>query len=115
MYPHEDGGVWVLDESEPGAIRYASRAQVPQCWSSNEATYVAAARAYFDAHPEPKPWHDAKPGEAWELTANGDTGPFITMLTPSGAVHFIAGNGTKFVAEASDITAGRRIWPEDAS
>lgn len=26
-----------------------------------------AARAYFDAHPEPKPWHDAAPGEVWDV------------------------------------------------
>lgn len=73
---------------------------------------VHAVRAFFEAHPETKPWHDAKPGEVWVLTANGDTGPFITRLTPAMTVHFVAGNDTVFVAESDEITSGRRIWPE---
>src|SRR5690606_32353959 len=27
--------------------------------------YEAAFNAYIAAHPHPKPWHDAKPGEIW--------------------------------------------------
>ena len=68
-----------------------------------------------EAHPVPKPWHDAKVNEAWELTVNGDTGPFVTRLTPSGAVHFVAGNGSEFVAESSYITAGRRIYTPEVT
>lgn len=71
------------------------------------------ARAYFDAHPEPKPWHEAAADEAWELTVNGDTGPFVTKLTPSGAIHFVAGNGSEFVAESPEIAAGHRIYPKE--
>lgn len=29
------------------------------------------ATAYFEAHPESKPWHDAKAGEFWQITHNG--------------------------------------------
>lgn len=78
-------------------------------------SYVGAARAFDDAHPEPKPWWGADVDEAWELTVNGDTGPFVTKLTPAGTIRFVAGNGTEFISEASDITAGRRIYPEVAS
>lgn len=101
----------VLRESDGGMKGYVRREDDR---ARTAITWTYAARAYFDAHPESKPWHGAKPGEAWKLTANGDTGPFVTMLTPSGAVHFIAGNGTEFIAEASDITDGRRIWPEES-
>lgn len=31
-------------------------------YSSNAASF-----AYFEAHPEPKPWHDAKAGEFWSV------------------------------------------------
>jgi hypothetical protein len=56
VYPIEDtanrgSGVWVVCESEPGAIKYLSR---PERWHSVEAYYARAARAYFNAHPEKK-------------------------------------------------------------
>lgn len=68
----EDGGVWVHSEREPGAIQYQSPGDVPHAWVSTEAGYVAAARAYFDAHPEPKPWDEAKPGDVWRFETSDD-------------------------------------------
>jgi hypothetical protein len=55
------GGVshWTRAESRDGADRYPS----------------GAAKAFFDTHPEPKPWHDAKPGEVWVLDASEHSGP----------------------------------------
>jgi hypothetical protein len=32
-----------------------------------DGPFKDAARAYFEAHPERKPWEDAKPGEFWAL------------------------------------------------
>ena len=77
-----------------------------------------AGHAYFDAHPAPKPWHDAKVNEAWELTANGDTGPFLvaTAYPEHERLQFVASNGTRFeIDDGEQITAGRRIWPEVSS
>ena len=69
----------------PGEMREALViSEVHGCWGSwseTEAireggydTLAAAAVAYFDAHPNPKPWHDAKDGETWVLTVNGVEG-----------------------------------------
>ena len=74
--------------------------------------YRSAARAYFDAHPERKPWHDAKPGEVWVIEATGDgtdtdTGGRAWVLN-SGAFMF---QDESFVF-AHDIADARRIWPE---
>ncbi|MEW1705984.1 hypothetical protein AB0230_01975 [Microbacterium sp. NPDC089190] len=80
-----------------------------------------AARAYFDAHPEPKPWHDAKPGEVWELTVEGATRTYASIASegqndvyvrffPTHEVHAVT-VGTK----APVISAGRRIFPEVSS
>lgn len=70
-----------------------------------------AARAYFAAHPEPKPWHDAQDGEVWLIDCAG---------TPKGGEPFIVHLGkfkspttTSLVAKNDPtITAARRIWPE---
>lgn len=68
-----------------------------------------AARNYFAAHPEPKPWHDAKPGEVWALTVDGrefagdvDSDMEVRCHERQDYIHI----------ESTAITAGRRIWPE---
>lgn len=33
--------------------------------------YERAARAWFDAHPKPEPWHEADYGDVWELDVVG--------------------------------------------
>lgn len=66
-----------------------------------------AAAAFIAAHPLPKPWHGAKPGEVWALTVDGKETAFKLHgdLFRTGALWDI---------EQTDrhITAGRRIWPE---
>lgn len=70
-------------------------------------SYVGAAKAYDAAHPEPRPWRDAKPGEVWALIVDGVEKAFTLHgdLFRTGNLHDI---------EQTDghITAGRRIWPE---
>jgi hypothetical protein len=69
--------------------------------------YPDAARAYFDAHPEPKPWHDAKEGEVWALRFEDDDDEFAAFKY-----------GTRWKSTEGGwpnedlITAGRRIWPK---
>ena len=79
----------------------------------NQAFYAGnrfseVARRYFAAHPEPKPWEEAKAGEVWILTRYGAEEPF-----------FVTGGEftSTDLAVATDlddprITDGRRIWPE---
>ena len=51
-------------------------------------------------------------GEIWVITANGDTGPaFATTSHRRGTdLAFQTANG--ILLDATEITAGRRIWPE---
>ena len=72
--------------------------------------YRAAADAFFDAHPEPKPWHEAKPSEVWLLTVPeiGET------AYVAGDFNFRAADHGMLITDPR-ITAGRRIWPEEES
>lgn len=58
----------VYDHSEGLAYGQFNRVNVVNPFRITTDPMANAARAYFDAHPEPKPWHDAKPGEVWVLT-----------------------------------------------
>ncbi|MFT4281222.1 hypothetical protein [Microbacterium sp.] len=72
-----------------------------------------AARAYFDAHPEPKPWHDPKPGEVWLLTIDGESIPALVLAdragTFGGNAKFETAHRGAFGPAASAISDGRRI------
>ena len=70
-----------------------------------------AARAYFDAHPETKPWHDAKPGEVWALITD-ESGTEYPWGVGDGGEWVYAGGESHIPLHAPVITAGRRIWPE---
>ena len=84
------GVEWV--DAEDGGLRY---------------DYQKAAKAYFAAHHEPKPWHDAKPGEVWELRVLcGPPNPYGV----SGSGEFRHAQDGDIVR--AEITDGRRIWPE---
>lgn len=79
--------------------------------------FKATARAYFDAHPEPKPWHDAKPGEVWLVTKDDTEGEFAAVVSDpvvTGRTSFDAA-AISFPVNDLRITAGRRIWPEATS
>jgi len=83
-----------------------------------ESLWARAARAYFDAHPEPKPWHDAEVGEVWLLTVDGDEMPAVVCadtVGTFGGVKFATSLRGWFGRDASAITAGSRVWPEATS
>ena len=90
--------VWLLDEHSG------------EVWLDWEHTASPGpARRYFDAHPgeDPhKPWHDAKAGEYWAVTVNGERK--LAYGGPQGLYSV----EDWMVFPNSDITAGRRIWPE---
>ncbi len=75
-----------------------------------------AARAYFEAHPERKPWEDAKPGEVWAVGVDGEEVFTVSVVQDVFGVSFRLPTGRAFdLNESSTIKSGRRIWPEDAS
>ena len=82
-----------------------------------------AAFAYFEAHPERKPWHAPDAGDHWALhiahgmALSGDEHLYkYTRWGSQGRWGFVPTDGGS-VLDPTDptITAGRRIWPEDAS
>ena len=104
-YPGDDDTVWVFDE-EAHYLTRVGRNEVSGVQFSNNSA-LAAARAYFAAHPESKPWHDAKPGEVWELRVLcGPPNPYGV----SGSGEFRHAQDGDIVR--AEITDGRRIWPE---
>lgn len=73
------------------------------------------AHAYFEAHPAPKPWHDAKEGEAWVLTTfNREEPALVTSVRGAEVLRF---NSAEYnIPVTSDtITAGYRIHPKEDS
>ncbi|GAA1149481.1 hypothetical protein MOX01_22660 [Microbacterium oxydans] len=81
---------------------------------SGHGTIYNAASAYFESHPERKPWEDAEPGEVWELQYEQLGEPRQTRaFTVDSLGHLRNTSGVRMAS--LHITAGRRIWPEDAS
>jgi len=80
--------------------------------TTSDSEQFRAARAYFDAHPVRKPWHDAKPGEIWVLSVDGRDVP--CRVTPTGPdFEPLEDPDWATIARGSDrITSARRIWPE---
>jgi hypothetical protein len=74
------------------------------------SSLTRAARAYFDAHPEPKPWDVAKPGEVWAFTIDGLDGEHAAALHAKGEWTWTDGGPVNVVAGA--LVGARRIWPE---
>lgn len=78
--------------------------------------FQPAVRAYFEAHPEPKPWHDAKPGEVWEITYRSPCGSEIsnrvmTCVDDGGNISFF-NDYRLHTIYYTGIKSARRIWPE---
>jgi hypothetical protein len=75
------------------------------------------ASAYFDAHPEPKPWTQARPGEVWSLGIGGGyhCESAAVVETPDGVqfVWGVKGNDLRTLPITDrSIDYGTRIYPE---
>lgn len=104
VYPDEDGDVVVINEGKGISSSIIIRRDIGTRNPDHPST--KAARAFFDAHPERKPWHDAKPGEVWAVTIDGVERALLVEHE-----QFTDGNEGWYFAEP-EITAARRIWPE---
>lgn len=96
--------VRVISEST-GRSRDLERSVLNACESTLSA-FGKAARAYFEAHPERKPWHDAKTGEVWVITVVGEE----SAWTVNNKGQFENPDST-YELTNPHITAARRIWP----
>lgn len=110
VYRDSDNSVLVFDETNGRSEQYAR-------WEA-ELLEDGAAFDYFAAHPEPKPWERAKPGEIWELTAEGVERQYAAIASrdfTGDAVYLFPVDDAyapKLGLRAPVITDGRRIWPE---
>lgn len=95
----------VVSEKTGAMSRPFGRGEFPGTYGE----FANIAAEFFAAHPEPKPWHDAQPGEVWVLTISGET--LAHEVGADGRFKKVGGilsTPLRFPA----ITAGRRIWPE---
>lgn len=58
---------------------------------------------------QPKPWHDAKPGEVWILTFGYEPEPHLV----DGDSLFVDEYGNTYELYDRRITAGYCIWPAE--
>lgn len=75
--------------------------------------FGGAARAYFAAHPEPKPWHGAVDGQLWLIRFDDFPNTKVAALVKSG--RFVYNDHChEGVAELNDptIVGAKRVWPE---
>ena len=101
------------DDDDGRSIRLLDESS-GESWLSWEriAIYDSSAR-YFAAHPEPKPWHAARPDcdEIWVLTIHGCEQPvYVTEF--GGEPAFQVPGGETMSLSHGAITAGHRVWPE---
>jgi hypothetical protein len=85
--------------------------QIPE---KGHVTTGEAARAYFDAHPEPKPWHSAQPGEVWVLTTENvgdEVAARVANVNERVIFEYVRGLANVGITDPRIVTA-RRIWPE---
>lgn len=74
---------------------------------------VRAAVAYFEAHPEPKPWHDAKPGEVWEILLRGQFLPPEAYAIVDGKFRPVTLRQFWLDPADNKIETARRVYPRE--
>ena len=110
---HAEGDrIAVVNERDGFIVNYTrGDAVVPE--SPRQIAAHKVRVAYFEAHPERKPWEDAQDGDIWALTgAGGLEQPWRRM---NGVWRSIGTEGRDRVYDAVLATAGRKIWPQDAA
>lgn len=119
VYPQPGGAVNVLreslvDETGPGVEEGIGREKANGWRSEAAGNFFAAARAFFAAHPEPKPaWHDAKPGEVWVITTSNVADEVALVVTNTSKFRY--NDGVCIPVTYEPIETGRRIFPEVVS
>lgn len=89
-----------------------SAALVNDAWKNTwSPELVDVAREYVEAHPEPKPWHDAKRGEVWIVDTHIRTwgGEQPMFVSEDRKFH---NSSWSLPVNDPDVRSARRIWPE---
>ena len=108
-YQRRDDTVYVLDE-RTGFTYARTRSDI----IDGSDQYGIVADRYFQAHPEPKQWEDAQPGEFWILTVDEKTDPYKIWTDTQRVRRFerVERPYTTICLNDPRITAGHRVWPE---
>ncbi|WP_125107986.1 hypothetical protein [Gulosibacter massiliensis] len=77
------------------------------------ASFHEVAGRWFAAHPVRKPWHDARPGEAWVITIDGYEWAVVMVRSESSGNGLFASGDEAISITSPRITAGRRVWAPD--
>ena len=109
VYKHHS---YLVINEEGGAATYLPLAG----WSDigTDPAHRAVLAAYEAAHPAPKPWHDAKPGEVWELERRDEIAAWGVVERLVHPNTFVDPQGRRPWFPVTDelIISARRIWPE---
>lgn len=112
VYDHGDGRVRVMRDTDGNSYSF-DRDSIHRFYLPNDAeiAFQRIAREFFAAHPEPKPWHDAQPGELWALTGWGGLEQ-AWLRTREERWQHATSETLRLYAQPEGIIAGRRIYPE---
>lgn len=109
VYQDTPSGVRVFREQRPVGSVLFRRGDVVLDMESE------AARAYFEAHPERKPWEDANPGEIWEATIDDGTTytVFVCENRNAGGREGFTPEGKYFDTDGRNqgVIVTRRVYP----
>lgn len=108
VYPRGEDRVRVILEST-GDFADSSRGTVIV------SPFKDAARAYFDAHPESKPWHDAEQGEFWAVHHMGMVEVCQVRDGRFEGVDMTHGSRVSMPVTHHSITEAHRLVVESAS
>ena len=112
VYPVDDGAtVRVLDERD-GVSTWVNRNV-----EATDTGHYGVAYRFFEAHPDRKPWDDAKASDVWILSVNGrESAARVTTWANGEVAHPIVFFTTDGAVVASGrVDHARRIWPEEAA
>lgn len=112
VYPKDEHGQTVVLNETTGHNITFLRGQV----NRHGSDYAQCALAFFEAHPEPKPWHDAKQGEVWvvKTTLEWEQAEIVTPRAVTSTGKFMDVNAHHPAVEVTSprIVEARRIFPE---
>lgn len=97
----------VVDESDGTARNYY---RDDMSFQSPDNEHRRTARAYLDAHSEPKPWDEAEVGEIWAFAIEGLDGEWAAVS--KGDEEWEWADGGRLNVAPGHLKAARRIWPE---
>ena len=106
---NDNGDHALLVDETTGVNVFIRRTLDGIVWAGGIGFWRKVAAEYWAAHPEPKPWEQAKPHEVWVLT-------FLSGLECAATYvngKFRYGTGSEMVME--NVIAGKCIWKRGVS